>query len=165
MRERQAFRNALQLLSDNSDQSKHKIQSKNRYEQQQDQTGAVRPARERAGAAHRDDTLEPRGKGPLQVPCLRDAACGRHARSGPAGRELRASAAGRLRPARPLARSILLATSPQPPIFAEIFCSNLDCAAVGSPQPPPGGGLLPRAAQKHARPLGCGLVLRQGQPL
>ena len=85
--------------------------------------------------------------------------------SGPAGRELRASAAGRLRPARPLARSILLATSPQPPIFAEIFCSNLDCAAVGSPQPPPGGGLLPRAAQKHARPLGCGLVLRQGQPL
>ena len=27
--------------------------------------------------------------------------------------------------------------SPQPPIFAEIFCSKLDCAAVGNPQPPP----------------------------
>ena len=53
-------------------------------------------------------------------------------------------------------------TSPQPPIFTEVVCSNLDCAAVGSPQPPPGGGLQSRAARKQARPLGCRLVLRQG---
>ena len=85
------------------------------------------------------------------------------------GYELRASAAERLRPADPcgidfacrqpvaLFRFVRTA-SPQPPIFAEIFCSKLDCAAVGSPQPPPGGGLHARAARKQARPLGCGLL-------
>ena len=33
---------------------------------------------------------------------------------------------------------------------------ELGRSATGSPQPPPGGGLHPRAARKQARPLGCG---------
>ena len=44
---------------------------------------------------------------------VRDAACGGHARCGPAGRELRASAAGGCGPPIPLG-SILLVTSPPP---------------------------------------------------
>ena len=60
--------------------------------------------------------------------------------------------------------------SPQPPVVAEIFCSKLDVADVGSPQPPPGGGLLLYVAGPSARLrarfsampllLGCGLALR-----
>ncbi len=67
----------------------------------------------------------------------RGAACG--------GRLRRRGAAGLRRP-QAAARTVLTDrpqcwTSPQPPIFTEVVCSNLDCVAVGSPQPPPGGGL------------------------
>ncbi len=37
-----------------------------------------------------------------------------------------------------------------------LFCDKCDVYDVGSPQPPPGGGLHPRTARKQARPLGCG---------
>ncbi len=50
--------------------------------------------------------------------------------------------------------------SPQPPTGAEAACCKLDVTDVGSTQPPPGGGLHPRAARKQAPPLGCGPLLR-----
>ncbi len=43
--------------------------------------------------------------------------------------------------------------------FWQLVPLRFDCEAIGSPQPPPGGGLLrrdPRSA-RTARPLGCGL--------
>ena len=48
--------------------------------------------------------------------------------------------------------------SPQPPIFAEIFCSKLDCAAVGSPQQPP----RRRAAISRSSKAGPSARLRAG---
>ena len=45
--------------------------------------------------------------------------------------------------------------SPQPPVVAEVFCDKCDVADVGSPQPPPGGGLLLYVASPSARLRGC----------
>ncbi len=52
-----------------------------------------------------------------------------------------------------------------PTVVAGVFCSKLDRFAIGSPQPPPGGGLqsvsrrsASRRSARAARPLGCGLV-------
>ena len=47
-------------------------------------------------------------------------------------------------------------TAPQLPAIAGMFCSKFDCEAIGSPQPPPGGGLLLSVAGPSAR-------LRAGQ--
>ena len=73
---------------------------------------------------------------------IRVAACGELARCGPAGRELRASAAGRLRPADACGIGSACC-KPAATDFRRAICSKPDCAAVGSPQPPPGGGLVP----------------------
>ena len=76
----------------------------------------IKPAAERTGLLSSGARLQPSARGRLRAAApfgrnsefkiqdsklpIRGAACGGHARSGPLGRELRASAAPRLRPAR-----------------------------------------------------------------
>ena len=89
--------------------------------------------------------------------------------SGPGGPQLRPAKARCLRlHLRPLVRSL---RKPRPecgflPVVSE-FADELDRAAIGSPQPPPGGGLqfASRRSARASPPLGCGQVSGWGSVL